>query len=908
MNPDRQQALEYLRVPAGGLWHWAENGAVLVWRDGGTIAFREEIIQVLESLAPNGLPSFGAIVFLLAACRGKLPTVADIVQEHATPLLSSPDKNAMLVTARSQLKVQLEAAIGQLARIPDFAASLNAGIQAKCVLAEAVFEAAKAERHVDARTVLRGMREPMSNADLSDPNRVGLSGSYVRQIHMVAEGLKWHTAESLDLRLRTGLDVLPKDVDANLPIAERAQKLIEELSRDREHGAVARAARDLMAAVRLPRRLGESDQLPIGGVSDITNRGSLDRLLLSELAHDDLTLSVRVALNEALYLRREPPMREPPGTLALLLDSGLRLWGVPRVLATAVALAMIARDKQHREVLAWRAHGEKLQTIDLLSRKGLIEHLGALETSAHPGESVRAFVEALGQSPQNQSVLITHRDALGDAEFRRALEKNPAAPGYVAAVDRLGRFELHAMPLSRRAPLCGADLDLESVFEGHKGVSPMNAEVDLNLPAILGVTPFPFLLPLAGKMDLWIKAGDGFIYAVMNDRRLVRYLNQSSGVRVLAHNLPSGRTVWLDCVDGTVHAVKAGSGSQPARLLSFSPHEGELRVTELTSGPGLLAVHRYGDTIILIRHHDVRAHALSDGRLLGQALNPHQWMGGRFFRGTNDFYFVAWDGERVKFEPVTIPKGHVLGRVEAIFDRDGFQSLDGPWLLTATGEVVATATDERFRLEISNELPSAKRTITPSRDGHRIHVAAHGHKSAFVYHLDTGKSQQTPVVHSPAAILDPPPGMPCWNMYRVIESAARLGSALVLGGRNNRFRRLILNARKTLQIFEIPAGEKMELQGKAAFSTPASKTRHGCSLQTIQYPCGSKLFLDSRGLLHLKSSDPGVPEVSLVLSEGEVAGWTSDGHVCGPAFFFDGPRISEPEVVFERLMRILNRL
>ena len=79
-----------------------------------------------------------------------------------------------------------------------------------------------------------------------------------------------------------------------------------------------------------------------GGVADITNRGPLDRLLLSELAHDDLTLAARVALNEALYLRREPPMREPPGALGLLLDSGVRLWGIPRVLATAVALALIA--------------------------------------------------------------------------------------------------------------------------------------------------------------------------------------------------------------------------------------------------------------------------------------------------------------------------------------------------------------------------------------------------------------------------------------------------------------------------------------------------------------------------------------------------------------------------------------
>src|SRR5258708_9747749 len=142
-----------------------------------------------------------------------------------------------------------------------------------------------------------------------------------------------------------------------------------------------------MAAIRLPRRLAEPEELAIGGVADITNRGPLDRLLLSELAHDDLTLAVGVALNEALYLRREPPMREPPRTLALLLDSGVRLWGIPRVLATAVALALVARDKQHSEVLVWRAHGKQLQPVDLLSPNGITQHLSAVDTGAHPGES-----------------------------------------------------------------------------------------------------------------------------------------------------------------------------------------------------------------------------------------------------------------------------------------------------------------------------------------------------------------------------------------------------------------------------------------------------------------------------------------------------------------------------------------
>ena len=46
MNPDRQHAINYLRAPANGFWRWAEGGQVLVWHDGSTIAFREEIIQL----------------------------------------------------------------------------------------------------------------------------------------------------------------------------------------------------------------------------------------------------------------------------------------------------------------------------------------------------------------------------------------------------------------------------------------------------------------------------------------------------------------------------------------------------------------------------------------------------------------------------------------------------------------------------------------------------------------------------------------------------------------------------------------------------------------------------------------------------------------------------------------------
>jgi hypothetical protein len=49
---------------------------------------------------------------------------------------------------------------------------------------------------------------------------------------------------------------------------------------------------------------------------------------------------------------------------------------------------------------------------------------------------------------------------------------------------------------------------------------------------------------------------------------------------------------------------------------------------------------------------------------------------------------------------------------------------------------------------------------------------------------------------------------------------------------------------------------------------------------------GSEVMADSRGLLHLKSSDKSIPEITIVMIMGKpTACWAADGRVCGPAYF-----------------------
>jgi hypothetical protein len=809
----------------------------------------------------------------------------------------------LLVTAREQLKAQLESALGQLSRLAQLPAELTSNLRAKCVLAEAVFEPAKVERYVEARTVLRGMREQMNDEELTDDTLSAVSGSYIRQVHIVAQGLKLHTSDSLSLRMRTGLDALPKEADVDLPTAERARRLIDELSRDRELGAIGRAARELMAAVRLPRRLGERENLAIGGLADITNRGPLDRLLLSELAHDDLTLSVRVALNEALYLRREPPMREPPGTLSVLMDSGIRLWGVPRVLAASIALALVARDKQHHEVQIWRAHGKELEPVDLLSRKGLVEHLGALEPGAHAGESLAEFAKCATTGSQNQSVLVTHQDALGDPEFRRALSENPAAPGFVATVDREGKFELHALPLARRPALCEADLDLATVFSEPAQAGILKTDVEPDLPAIFGISPFPFLLPLAGKVDFWTQDAQGLYYAVLNDRRLVSFRDPGAGGRVLASDLPGGQTAWMDCDGENLHVIRTSARQRPARLLSLPLPRGPLRVMDLASGPAIRGVHRYGDVIVVVRIYDVRAYSLKDGRLMDQIRNPHHCVNGRYLRGEKHFYFAAWNGARISLEEVPIPSTVLRASLSAVFD---WKERPGPWMLIRSGQIVSGESGDVTKLPDPTKEGLDYNAPTFSADGRALLISSTrnppraciiGLRKAITVDIIKGL-RDWQLYHNPP--------LPSRNVYRIVESVAARQDGVALCGRKNRWRKLSLDSDGKLRISDLASPGPAS--SRQSFSGQYNKTKHGCSLQTIRYPDGSRIFLDSRGLLHFKSWDTNLPEVSLVLADGEVAGWTSDGCVCGPAFFFEGPFISQPKSVFERLMKFFSRL
>ena len=80
------------------------------------------------------------------------------------------------------------------------------------------------------------------------------------------------------------------------------------------------------------------------------------------------------------------------------------------------------------------------------------------------------------------------------------------------------------------------------------------------------------------------------------------------------------------------------------------------------------------------------------------------------------------------------------------------------------------------------------------------------------------------------------------------------------------------------------------------------QTEPGYSLRVAKWADGSRLWIDSRGLMHLQSSDRLIPEATFMLNMNTVAVWTSDGKMLGLPYYVDASR---PSITAEQVFNLI---
>lgn len=899
MNPE---ARSYLSPTHETFWHWKDNGEVVAWKDGKTIAFRAEIHQILRRLAPRGLPRFGAVILLLAATR-------DSWQEAATEpgilsaILSNGDSYDLV---RSEVLADV---LGGLDKVSMLETDLRTDPDAKEVMVELVFEGLQERGSLEtANQVVDILGQGLGEEVLfrQDGRQTLDTGAreLQQELKNLQQGIHRVQADVLKSRIETGLDNIPGPIDLDLTLAERVRTLLAAIRNDDELCGLANLAFELMAAVTLPRKVSAPDEMPMGGISDISNRGPLDRLLLSELAHDDLTLAVRVAVNEALYLRREPPPKTPSQQRAILLEAGLRSWGVPRVFATAVALALAASVDKNNDVVAYRAKGCNAEPVDLTTRTGLLSHLEALEPELHPGSALTAFKnQMLSVENASEPVLVTTEDVLADTEFQLAMTKDQISPILIATVTREGRFRLLERTVRGTRLLREANLELDELFTDPKRIVPtlINRDWARELPAILSVEPFPLLLPHNVDPERTWSVGDKGVLALSRDRRLMWWQGTRYGARQLSDEIPKGKLWWAlrDPTDyDRAQAVIGHSDSRALHLLDVDFSSNRCTLTPLAVDQTVKGICSHSGALFIIYRHEVRLYDEDAGEFTKAFRFPTDliYRRDRFFRSVpgEQWYALSFDGMNGQFDRVFAADDLRRPKLQAMFETEG---VDGPVGVTERGDLYSTATGDLRKVHHGLSRP---RVQAISSDGKRIVLAEPGARFNNVL-VDVDLLTTKPTNGNPTEIAENggkhsyPVNLRTRFTYIFVDDHGVLT--------------LTSKKQRNFAIDYDPDSDRIRLRPnvgcrargkKLTFKQVKLTSRVGYRLTVATWDDGSQAFLDSRGLLHLRSSDPqAVPETTIILKDGELSGWCADGRVWGSSYFLGDRKTSPKNEVYE---------
>lgn len=523
----------YFQAPAHYFWKWTDNLEVAEWSNGDTICYRADLIQVLRDVSTDGLPPLSPLLLVMAACQ------QEISKEHKLSLHMIHNRLAEGEPA-GRLTRTFEF-LDNISRLPE---ALRKGRSRTHLL----YEIFKDARYFFASAQLKdGMDE--LNSGLIDALVTPLGEPITREqlvtdLEYLSDArTRFPSTPDLELKLKTGISEVPVPAVTALPDPTPAE-LLEQLSEDSRTSGLAQLAKQLIPVLNIPMHSQGSGDQSYGGISDITNRGNYDRLLLSELAQDDLLLTARLVNNEALYFRREEPPENPKRQRTILLDVTLKMWGIPRVFAMSAALAFIHNSRHGELVEAFTLKGYTYNEINLASKEGIVQAMGSMHHALHCGVSLQAVINELPAEDQNEFILITEERMMHEQAFLESLIKIKESLSFIVTVRRTGEIQFLECIKGNTRVLNTAKLPLEELLFTHtrQKVTTPKPE-NLLEPAFISQTPAPLLFPKVRigttKLQKYFMGEKGLV--VINEtQRVLRLTSASKGARELLPYIEKG--------------------------------------------------------------------------------------------------------------------------------------------------------------------------------------------------------------------------------------------------------------------------------------------------------------------------------------------------------------------------------
>jgi hypothetical protein len=409
------------------------------------------------------------------------------------------------------------------------------------------------------------------------------------------------------------------------------------------------------------------------------------------------------------------------------------------------------------------------------------------------------------------------------------------------------------------------------------------------MPAIFSVEPFPLYLSHSVQHERTWHIERWGAMSVTNDRRLMLWAGKQRGARQLTDRLPSGKVWWSSDVDDEDCLNMVIGHPEKLELVRIDRDGRRLESLPLHCGPAS-SVCGHGGVLFVIHRRSITVVSMQSGATMERLAPPAaaHWRCHRFFGDHNGaWYALSHDGRAARFE--TVRPGLDAARAPRLitmFDLDG---ADGPMAVTEAGYLYDTAKGTVRPLQ--HNLTGAVRVPWVSPDGRRLQLVQvnpvkYYHPSVLV---DVVHGRTTPS-GSAICLDDRVQKMIAPTTLRHRFSAVGVTDFGYLGLQSHRGQVLCFQVSNGLPLFTV-ADRSAKLRNVRRFE-PLENRDVGYKLSIGRWDDGSQCVLDARGLLHLRAARRTIPEATLVLAEGELSGWSSDGRAWGKMYYVSaGPHV-----------------
>ncbi len=537
-------------------WIWDDQYEVVEVPMGGTIAYRAYLEQFLDRLKIQGIPPFGAVLLALVATnphhKDHLALIEDILyqninvwknskrvkQEHFSILYAAIDFLNLLSTIPDQYKSQ----------------------EGRQILFQVLFQE---HQYLHKNLDPKGFQSPSLLEELELPAAIFLKDFK----HFAKLKKELPTVESILEKIK-GLPKIEEDLEIpeeDHEGTEDSKDLIDELLEYESTFPIAALIRPIWAGLNIPINSAMPSQQRLGGVSDLSNKGDLDQLLLSEFANDDLVFLSRLANMEALFIQREHPPIHNNFQRAVLIDISIFSWGSPKLIHFALALAIVQHPKAKEDVELYLTGATSIP-IRLDSVDELIQHLQFVDTSLDASVGIEDFFQVYPNGRAMEVFFISHEESLKSQALQQTLQKHHKQIQYSLVSSDTGTIRFYKHQKSGKRCLQTLNLNLEKHW-----ANPPKKE----LPKAQLKFDCPLLYPIPTSIKKVLVAPDDAIFLVTGDGKLMKpYYNT---VR------RKGCIELLDAVKDSYKLAIGCNDKGQYLFLQFNPQNRTLSVRNLST-------------------------------------------------------------------------------------------------------------------------------------------------------------------------------------------------------------------------------------------------------------------------------------------------------------------------------------